>query len=87
MCLYTHYKTFLFFNVDKVCIIGHTMTMKQVNTHTRNDDKVVVTAWIQESTWVEAKIRAAREKRKLSDIYNIAIRQYLGLDREVGHDD
>jgi hypothetical protein len=52
-----------------------------------NDNVITVSARVRQSTWTELKIRAAKEQKKISQVYDEAIRLYLGMDREVGHDD
>jgi hypothetical protein len=59
--------------------------MKSVNTYT-DDTVITVSARVNQSTWKALKIKAAEENKRISQIYNIAIRQYLGLDREVRSD-
>jgi len=61
------------------------MSMNNVNMLT-NDNVITVSARVRQSTWTELKIRAAKEHKKISQVYDEAIRLYLGMDREVGHD-
>lgn len=61
------------------------MSMNNVNMLT-NDNVITVSARVRQSTWTELKIRAAKEQKKISQVYDEAIRLYLGMDREVGHD-
>jgi len=62
------------------------LSMKHVNMPT-DDTVITVSARVNQSTWKALKIKAAEENKRISQIYNIAIRQYLGLDREVRNDD
>jgi hypothetical protein len=60
--------------------------MSDLNTYT-NDTVITVSARVKSSTWTALRIRAAKEQKRISRVYDEALRLYLGLDAEEDHAD
>lgn len=62
------------------------INMSDLNTYT-NDTVITVSARVKSSTWTALRIRAAKEQKRISRVYDEALRLYLGLDVEEPHAD
>ena len=62
------------------------INMSDLNTYT-NDTVITVSARVKSSTWTALRIRAAKEPKRISRVYDEALRLYLGLDAEEDHAD
>lgn len=60
--------------------------MSNANMFT-SDNVITVSARVRQSTWTALRIRAAKEQKRLSYVYDEALRLYLGLDVEEPHAD
>ncbi len=60
------------------------INMSDLNTYT-NDTVITVSARVKSSTWTALRIRAAKEQKRISRVYDEALRLYLGLDAEEDH--
>jgi len=62
------------------------INMSDLKTYT-NDTVITVSARVKSSTWTALRIRAAKEQKRISRVYDEALRLYLGLDVEEPHAD